>query len=88
MTTAFAHCPTETPITVNGEAKDYWHNNTYCQLFNLTGHPAVILPYTRDADGLPIGIQVVGRRWDDERLLAIAGALVEVTGSFERPPGY
>jgi len=41
-----------------------------------------------DRDGLPIGIQMVGKRWDESRLLAMAKALSEVTGAFQRPPGY
>ncbi len=37
---------------------------------------------------LPIGVQVVGRRWRDMELLAVAEALTEVTGDFQPPPGY
>ncbi len=57
-------------------------------MFNYTGHPAVVLPYTLDRSGLPIGIQLVGKRWSESRLLAMAKALTEVTGAFRRPPGY
>jgi amidase len=53
-----------------------------------TGQPAVVIPLAKDRNGLPIGVQVLGRRWDDERLLAIAELLSEVTGGFSRPPGY
>ncbi len=35
--------------------------------------------------GLPIAVQVVGKRWDESRLLAMAKALMEVTGPFQRP---
>jgi len=31
---------------------------------------------------------MVGKRWDEARLLAMAKALSEVTGAFQRPPGY
>jgi amidase len=48
----------------------------------------VVIPAGQDANGLPIGVQVVGRRWADERLLAVAGRLAEVAGPFRRPPGY
>jgi Asp-tRNA(Asn)/Glu-tRNA(Gln) amidotransferase A subunit family amidase len=50
--------------------------------------PAVVLPYTLDRDGLPIGVQMVGKRWGESRWLSMAAALSEVTGAFQRPPGY
>lgn len=88
MVPAFRHCQTESPLQVDGRTVDYWWANAHCKLFNYSGHPAIVLPYKVDGDGLPIGIQVVGPRWGEARLLAIARALVEVTGEFRRPPGY
>jgi Asp-tRNA(Asn)/Glu-tRNA(Gln) amidotransferase A subunit family amidase len=41
-------------------------------LWTLTGMPAVTLPVFRSTDGLPMGIQIVGRRGDDARLLRTA----------------
>ncbi|HRI50186.1 MAG TPA: amidase [Pseudomonadota bacterium] len=43
---------------------------------NLTGHPAVTVPCGYDPAGLPIGLQLIGRAWDEHRLLAFA-AVVE-----------
>jgi amidase len=57
-------------------------------VFNYSGHPAVVLPCARDRGGLPIGVQLVGKRWDESRLLGIAQAVAPVTGAFRRPPGY
>ena len=54
----------------------------------VSGCPMVVIPLAQDHHGLPFGVQVMGRRWDDERLLAIAEILSEVTGGFQRPPGY
>jgi amidase len=88
MTTAFEHCPTGTPLEVDGEQVRYWALTHYCFPFNLTGHPAIVLPLTQDRNGLPIGVQIVGRRWGDERLLAMAKTLSQVTGGYQRPPGY
>jgi len=87
MVTAFPHCEPGTPLRVDGQEVSYWTVSAYGAPFNYTGHPAVVLPFTRDRDGLPIGIQLVGKRWSESRLLAVAAALAEVTGAFERPPG-
>jgi amidase len=57
---------------------------------NLAGLPALTVPAGLDQDGLPVGVQIVGPRWSELRLLEIAGAL-EAAGilpGFARPPGY
>jgi amidase len=46
------------------------------------------MPYSLDRAGLPIGVQLVGKRWSESRLLAMAEAIAAVTGAFQRPPGY
>jgi Asp-tRNA(Asn)/Glu-tRNA(Gln) amidotransferase A subunit family amidase len=43
-----------------------------CTLWTLCGMPAVSLPLLRGANGLPLGVQLVGRRGDDARLLRTA----------------
>jgi len=88
MVTAFPHRETGSPLQVDAQAVEYWMVSAHCTLFNYTGHPAVVLPYRLDRDGLPIGVQLVGKRWGESRLLAIAIALSEVTGAFQRPPAY
>jgi amidase len=88
MMTAFPHCEPGSPLQVDGQDVSYWTVSAHGALFNYTGHPAVVLPHTVDRAGLPIGIQLVGKRWGESRLLAVAGALEEVTGRFQRPPGY
>ena len=88
MMTAFPHCEPGSPLHVDGQEVSYWMVSAHSTVFNYTGHPAVVLPYQLDHDGLPIGIQLVGKRWDESRLLAMAKALSEVTGAFQRPPGY
>ena len=86
--TAFPHCEPGSPLAVDGQEVAYWTVSAYGALFNYTGHPAVVLPFTRDHAGLPIGIQLVGKRWSESRLLAVAAALAAVSGAFQRPPGY
>ena len=46
------------------------------QLFDVTGHPAISIP-CGTAGGLPAGVQLVGRRGETERLLALAAACEE-----------
>lgn len=56
--------------------------------FNLTGQPALSIPAGLNAEGLPVGLQIVGRRFTEDLLLS-AGALCEER--FEWPklaPGY
>jgi amidase len=88
MMTAFPHCETGSPLHVDGQEVVYWMVSAHTTLFNYTGHPAVALPYKLDREGLPLGVQVVAKRWDDSRLLGMAKALSSVTGKFQRPPGY
>jgi Asp-tRNA(Asn)/Glu-tRNA(Gln) amidotransferase A subunit family amidase len=45
---------------------------SFCTLWTLTGMPAITLPLMRGANGLPIGVQLVGRRNGDARLLRTA----------------
>ena len=49
----------------------------FCTLWTLCGVPAVTLPLMRGENGLPLGVQLVGRRRDDGRLLRSARWLVE-----------
>lgn len=88
MVTAFPHCETGAPLQVDGQDVTYWLVNAHCILFNYTGHPAAALPYKLNHEGLPLGIQLVGKRWEDARLLGVAKALSAVTGEFRRPKDY
>jgi amidase len=46
----------------------------------------VTIPAGLDRDGLPIGVQLVGKRWDDWRLLGIARAIDGMVGGYRTPP--
>lgn len=55
--------------------------------FNMTGQPALSVPYSLSLSGLPIGIQLVGRPGAEETLFALA-AQIEAAGPWrqKRPP--
>ncbi|MEA2576387.1 MAG: amidase [Chloroflexia bacterium] len=78
MVTAFPHCPTDTPLQVDGVTVNYWRAVGHTAPFNFTGHPVVVVPISRVREGLPIGLKVVGKRWDEERLLGIARVLEDI----------
>jgi aspartyl-tRNA(Asn)/glutamyl-tRNA(Gln) amidotransferase subunit A len=57
-----------------GTVRRAWY--PYTHPFNLSGNPAITLPAGLHSDGLPIAVQLVGRRGEDAKLLRIA-ALIE-----------
>jgi amidase len=77
------------PIPFDDLTIDYGiANSSFTTPINVTGHPVVVMPIGRSAAGLPVGAQVVGRRWDDLGLLAIVERLVEAAGPLRWPPGF
>jgi amidase len=88
-TPAFTHRPSWSAVEVAG--KSYPHgvaNGAYTLPFNLSGHPAVVIPIGQTQTGLPIGMQIIGKRWREMELLAIAQELDTVVGVFQHPAGY
>ena len=80
---AFRHG--ERSWTIDGKAVEYPDCFSYSQYFNLLGNPAAVVPIGRSPEGLPIGVQIVGRPWEEERVLAVA-AHVERAGGWKQPP--
>ncbi len=84
--TAFPHQPKGKPIEVNRIKLPYTTAcGGYATLFNFTGHPVVVIPIGKSKSGLPIGVQIVGKRWQDLKLLAIAEKINEIAGDFRHP---
>ena len=65
---------TPPPREIDGRAVGWRGWIAYTYPFNVTGVPAIVLPAGRTVTGLPVGLQLVGRRLDDARLLAAAAA--------------
>jgi amidase len=62
--------------------------SVHTNIFNLTGSPVIVLPAAHSGEGLPIGVQLVGRRWQDMELLSTARTIQDVIGPFQPPPGF
>ena len=86
MTTAFTHRPKGAVIEIEGRKVPYFlATGGYTMLFNLTGHPVVVIPIGRNETGLPIGMQIIGKRWQDLELLTIAEKIDRLIGDFQHP---
>jgi Asp-tRNA(Asn)/Glu-tRNA(Gln) amidotransferase A subunit family amidase len=81
---AFRHGEREWQI--RGHRVEYLKAMSYSQWFNLLGNPGAVVPVGKSPEGLPIGVQVVGRPWEDEAVLSVAAKIEQVTGGFRRPP--
>jgi Asp-tRNA(Asn)/Glu-tRNA(Gln) amidotransferase A subunit family amidase len=71
---------------IEGKAVEYLDAWSYTEFFNLLGNPAVVVPVGSSPEGLPIGVQIVGRPWEEEHVLAVAGVLEKECGAWRRPP--
>jgi Asp-tRNA(Asn)/Glu-tRNA(Gln) amidotransferase A subunit family amidase len=81
---AFRH--REREWTVQGKKVEYLKAMSYSQWFNLLGNPAAVLPVAQSPEGLPIGVQIVGRPWREEEVLGVAACIEAAAGGFRRPP--
>ncbi len=64
------------------EINDFSH----LMVHNLTGWPAAVVRCGTSAEGLPVGVQIVARPWQDATALAVAGHLEKVFGGWRPPP--
>jgi Asp-tRNA(Asn)/Glu-tRNA(Gln) amidotransferase A subunit family amidase len=81
---AFRHG--ERSWTIDDKTVNYLDAWSYTEWFNLLGNPAAVVPVGHSAEGLPIGVQIVGRPWEEEQVLAVAAALEKECGAWKVPP--
>jgi Asp-tRNA(Asn)/Glu-tRNA(Gln) amidotransferase A subunit family amidase len=71
---------------IEGKTVEYLDAWSYTAWFNLLGNPAAVVPVRHSAEGLPIGVQIVGRPWEEEQVLGVAAALERECGGYRIPP--
>ena len=71
---------------IEGRTVNYLDAWSYTEWFNLLGNPAAVVPVGRSPEGLPIGVQIVGRPWEEEQVLTVAAAIEKECGAAKRPP--
>ncbi len=75
---AFRH--EERSWTVEGKTVEYFDAWRYTQWFNALAAPGAVVPVGRSPEGLPIGVQIVARPFEDEVVLGIAGVVDKAFG--------
>ncbi len=71
---------------IEGKTVEYLDAWSYTEWFNLLGNPGAVVPVSHSSEGLPIGVQIVGRPWEEEQVLAVAAALEKECGAWRIPP--
>ena len=64
---------------------DYLDAVRHTQWFNVLAAPGAVVPVGRSPEGLPIGVQIVARPFQDETVLGIA-AIVDAAFGYHPPP--
>ena len=70
---------------VDGKSVEYLDAVRYTQWFNALAAPAAVVPVGNSPEGLPIGVQIVARPFEDETALGIA-AIVDAAFGYRAPP--
>jgi Asp-tRNA(Asn)/Glu-tRNA(Gln) amidotransferase A subunit family amidase len=71
---------------IDGKNVEYLDAWSYTEWFNLLGNPAAVVPVSHSGEELPIGVQIAGRPWEEEQVLAVAAALEKECGVSSIPP--
>jgi len=71
---------------VEGKNVQYLDAWSYTEWFNLLGTPAAVVPVGKSPEGLPIGVQIVARPWEEEIVLSVAEVFEEQRGEWQPPP--
>lgn len=71
---------------IDGKTVQYLDAWSYAEWFNLLGNPAAVVPVTHSAEGLPIGVQIVGRPWREEQVITVAAAVERECQAWRIPP--
>jgi len=63
-------------------------NDVFTVTVNMAGLPGLVTPAGLSADGLPLGLQLIGRPFDEETLFALGEAIEQAAGRFSPPEAW
>lgn len=75
-------------ITVSGAKADYFDLMHWASLATFAHLPSTVAPVRRSADGLPVGVQIIGGYLEDRTTLGVAAMLEDLLGGFVAPPDF
>jgi len=70
---------------IDGKTVEYLDAWSYTEWFNLLGTPAAVVPVGHSPEGLPIGVQISARPWEEELVLSVAAELETQCGVWRAP---
>jgi amidase len=73
------------PAIRHGESTAAWFGDTYSDVHNLTGWPAVVVRGATSVEGLPIGVQLIAPPWREDIALAGARIVEAASGGWQAP---
>ena len=76
------------PSKIDGKDAPLGSWSPYTAPFNMSGHPAASIPCGWSTDGLPIGMQIVGKRLDDLTVLQVSKAFEEIAPWQDKKPKF
>jgi len=71
---------------VHGSTYDRLPSFSHTMTYNLTGWPAAVVRAGNSMGGLPLGVQVAARPWQEHVALAVARRIEEALGGWQAPP--
>jgi Asp-tRNA(Asn)/Glu-tRNA(Gln) amidotransferase A subunit family amidase len=71
---------------IDGKTVEYLDAWSYSEWFNLLGTPAAVVPVGKSPGGLPIGVQISARPWQEELVMTVAEAVEKECGGWKAPP--
>ena len=79
---------TPSPAFAPGEISDpvqMYLNDIFTVTVNMAGLPGIAVPAGISKDGLPLGLQLIGKAFDEETLFTAAAAIEQVAGGYQAP---
>ena len=73
---------------VGADPVEMYLNDVFTVTVNMAGLPAIAVPAGSDAQGLPLGLQLIGRPFDEETLFSLGEVIEREAGRFVTKPWW